>query len=152
MSISKSTGDVYSVAHSIQCHYLNCYFSLTIYSPARARRINGNFTCQIWHKKGQATSLTEQCFQYDFFSFFHPVPNSRTIQIKKSKQNYLLLLKFTCLNKQMIHTESQQEYLPHKLVYFLYCQLIPSWYAILNKKQTPPQWGKILKVWCGVDI
>lgn len=135
MSISKSMGDVYNVPHSIQCHYLNCCFSSPIYSPAPASRINGHFTCQIWHKKGQATSLTEQCFQC--FSFFHPVPSSRTIQIKKSKQNYLLLLKFYCLNKQMIHTECQQEYPPGKLVYFFYCSLTPSWYAKLNKKETP---------------
>ena len=91
-------GDAYNVAHSIYCHYLNCYFSSTIYSPALASRINGNFTCQIWHKKGQATSLTEQCFQYDFFfPFSTQCQVVEQLESRNLKQNYLPLLKFYML-------------------------------------------------------
>ena len=103
-SIQKeSTGDVHNVACSIWCHYLNCYFSSTIYFAAPASRINGNFTCQIWHKRGQATSLAEQCFQYDFFLFSTQCQIVEQFKSRNLSKITSSCWSFICLNKQMIY-------------------------------------------------
>lgn len=95
-----------SSPHLYWCRYANCYFSSTLCSLAPASRINGNFTCQIWHKKGQATSLAEQYFPYDFSPCSTQCQMVAQFKSRDLSKITSSCWSSTCLNKQTIHQDS----------------------------------------------